>query len=138
LNAEEFRSHLVSSTDLDEATIDCLVEQLNTSVVYISQMLCLINLLLKIGTEDGDGKVSLVSEVLSVGELVAMDWKVGVAVESNLTKKLLSPFVTLKLRIRRTDGEVDTHCVELSIPEFQVRKVPSPNRSNWESIFDRI
>ena len=61
---------------------------------------------------------------LSMGQLVGLEWKLGVAVASSHCDALAAPFVTLVLKVAQRGGGVVHHPMELSIPEFQeFRKV---------------
>lgn len=55
---------------------------------------------------------------LKIGQLISMDWKLGVTTKSNHCKNLNTPFVTISLRISDSDEKITTHSFELSIPEF--------------------
>lgn len=50
-----------------------------------------------------------------------MEWKLGVAMSSSGCKALNVPYVTLKLKVMESPGEVKVHCIELSLKQFQVR-----------------
>ena len=56
---------------------------------------------------------------LSIGKLVAFDWKLRVAMSSNTCKNLITPMVDVRIKISKPDGKVGTHSFSLSMPEFQ-------------------
>lgn len=61
-------------------------------------------------------------KVFSIGQLVDMEWKLSVAVESSNCKKLNTPLVSLLLRTLDDNGKIQAHALELTFPEFQVRR----------------
>eukprot|EP00002_Diphylleia_rotans_P008119 TRINITY_DN1783_c0_g1_i1.p1 TRINITY_DN1783_c0_g1~~TRINITY_DN1783_c0_g1_i1.p1 ORF type:complete len:198 (+),score=40.08 TRINITY_DN1783_c0_g1_i1:50-643(+) len=60
-----------------------------------------------------------IQRLLSVGTLVDMQWKVGVAVQSSNCEALRSPYVSIVLKVADSDGKVHAHPFELTVPEFQ-------------------
>ena len=56
---------------------------------------------------------------LSIGKLVAFDWKLVVGMSSNMCKNLTSSRVDIRLKVSTPDGKVNTHSFYLSLPEFQ-------------------
>lgn len=71
------------------------------------------------GSEAGDAPAAA-ARTLSVGEVVGLDWRVGVALQSSACSDLSSPFVTLKLKVANSDGHVTAYPLELTVPEFNV------------------
>ena len=61
----------------------------------------------------------VVARALSLGKLVGLDWKVGVALESSTCKTLNAPFVTVVLRVQHESGDISSHPMELSLGEYQ-------------------
>lgn len=57
--------------------------------------------------------------MLSVGQLVDMQWKLGMAVSSDTCRSLNSPYVTLLLKIAKPSGQIIQRAFELTIPQFQ-------------------
>ncbi|XP_029967910.1 COMM domain-containing protein 6 [Salarias fasciatus] len=57
--------------------------------------------------------------LLSVGQLVDLQWKLGMAVSSDACRSLNSPYVTLLLKIARPSGEIIQRAFELTVPQFQ-------------------
>ena len=61
------------------------------------------------------------ARTLNIGQLVSMDWKLGVAVQSSSCKALRVPYVSLVMRVADQEGNIESHPMELTVPEFQVR-----------------
>ncbi|KNC47112.1 COMM domain-containing protein 6 [Thecamonas trahens ATCC 50062] len=55
---------------------------------------------------------------IHVGELLSLDWKVGVSVASSTCSSLNTPFVTLLVRVADADGVITSRACELSIAQF--------------------
>lgn len=55
----------------------------------------------------------------SIGQMVDMQWKLGMAVSSDTCRSLNSPYVSLLLKVADTSGEVTYKSFEMSIPQFQ-------------------
>lgn len=75
-------------------------------------------------------------ETLSIGKLVSMETKLGVAVSSDSCKRLNTPFVTLLLKIEDAGGVVTSHSVELSLAQFQtfsksIKEIDALMKSNF-------
>ncbi|XP_065178533.1 COMM domain-containing protein 6-like [Sycon ciliatum] len=62
---------------------------------------------------------SAASKILNVGQLLNIDWKLGMAVSSSSCRGLNTPFVTLLLRVAEPSGNIIERSVEMSVPEFQ-------------------
>ncbi|CAG5865822.1 unnamed protein product [Menidia menidia] len=60
-----------------------------------------------------------VRTMLSVGKLVDMDWKLGMAVSSDTCRSLNLPYVTLLLKILEPSGQICQRSFEMTIPQFQ-------------------
>uniref|UniRef100_A0A3P8S200 COMM domain-containing protein 6 n=1 Tax=Amphiprion percula TaxID=161767 RepID=A0A3P8S200_AMPPE len=60
-----------------------------------------------------------VQAVLSIGQLVDMQWKLGMAVSSDSCRSLNSPYVTLLLKIVEPSGQICQRSFEMTIPQFQ-------------------
>ncbi len=65
---------------------------------------------------------------LRLGQLVALDWKVGVGLASSDCAALGAPFVSLKLRVADASGKERTHALELTLEQFRELE------SNFEQI----
>ncbi|XP_012689445.1 COMM domain-containing protein 6 isoform X1 [Clupea harengus] len=55
----------------------------------------------------------------SIGQMVDMQWKLGMAVSSDTCRSLNSPYVSLLLKVADTSGEVSYKSFEMTIPQFQ-------------------
>lgn len=60
-----------------------------------------------------------VQAMLSIGQLVDMQWKLGMAVSSDSCRSLNSPYVTLLLKIVEPSGQICQRSFEMTIPQFQ-------------------
>ncbi|XP_053184753.1 COMM domain-containing protein 6 [Scomber japonicus] len=58
-------------------------------------------------------------DMLSIGQLVDMQWKLGLAMSSDTCRSLNSPFVSLMLKIAEPSGQISQKCFEMTIPQFQ-------------------
>lgn len=63
------------------------------------------------------------AEVLSIGKLLAMQWQLGVSVQSNHCENLDAPFVSVQLRVEDANRDVSTHSFDLTLLEFKVRSL---------------
>lgn len=57
--------------------------------------------------------------MLSIGQLVDMQWKLGMAVSSDTCRSLNSPYVTLLLKVADPSGHICQKSFEMTIPQFQ-------------------
>ncbi|CAN9497578.1 unnamed protein product [Ophioblennius macclurei] len=57
--------------------------------------------------------------MLSVGQLVDMQWKLGTAVSSDTCRSLNSPYVTILLKVAKPSGQIIQRSFEMTIPQFQ-------------------
>uniref|UniRef100_A0A4W5KNX0 COMM domain-containing protein 6 n=1 Tax=Hucho hucho TaxID=62062 RepID=A0A4W5KNX0_9TELE len=57
--------------------------------------------------------------MLSIGQLVDMQWKLGMAVSSDTCRSLNSPYVSLLLKIADTSGQISQRSFEMTIAQFQ-------------------
>ncbi|XP_067371280.1 COMM domain-containing protein 6 isoform X2 [Channa argus] len=60
-----------------------------------------------------------VQAVLSIGQLVEMQWKLGMAVSSDTCRSLNSPYVCLLLKIVEPSGQILQRSLEMTIAQFQ-------------------
>ncbi|KAG8000535.1 COMM domain-containing protein 6, partial [Nibea albiflora] len=60
-----------------------------------------------------------VQAMLSISQLVDMQWKLGMAVSSDTCRSLNSPYVTLLLKIIEPSGQISQRSFEMTIPQFQ-------------------
>lgn len=57
--------------------------------------------------------------MLSIGQLVDMQWKLGMAVSSDTCRSLNSPYVSLRLKIVEPSGQILHKSFEMTVPQFQ-------------------
>ncbi|XP_022596202.1 COMM domain-containing protein 6 isoform X2 [Seriola dumerili] len=60
-----------------------------------------------------------VQAMLSIGQLVDIQWKLGMAVSSDTCRSLNSPYVSLLLKIIEPSGQICQRSFEMTIPQFQ-------------------
>ncbi|KAJ8404621.1 hypothetical protein AAFF_G00334840 [Aldrovandia affinis] len=60
-----------------------------------------------------------VQAAVSVGQLVDVQWKLGMAVSSDTCRSLNSPYVSLLLKTTDTSGLMSNKSFEMTIPQFQ-------------------
>ena len=65
-------------------------------------------------------KDSSESTIFNVGQLLGLDWKLGVSLSASTCPKLQSPFVSLRMRTQDGSGTLQTKCLELTLDEFNV------------------
>ena len=65
------------------------------------------------------GVLAKPKESFSIGQLVSLDWTLGMSMASSQCDSLLCPFVRLTLQVADADGAVQTQNVELTYDEFQ-------------------
>ncbi|XP_073329808.1 COMM domain-containing protein 6 [Pagrus major] len=56
---------------------------------------------------------------LSISQLVDMQWKLGMAVSSDICRSLNSPYVTLLLKVVEPSGQICQKSFEMTVPQFQ-------------------
>jgi hypothetical protein len=64
------------------------------------------------------------TKAFAVGQLVSLDWKLGVAAEASTVAHVDTPYVTLALRVADPSGAVTATSVVLTVSEFKVRADP--------------
>ncbi|XP_053313607.1 COMM domain-containing protein 6 isoform X2 [Spea bombifrons] len=60
-----------------------------------------------------------IRDLVPVGQLVDVQWKIGMAVSSDTCRSLNHPYVTLVLKVADYSGYITSKVLELTIPEFQ-------------------
>ncbi|XP_069746652.1 COMM domain-containing protein 6 isoform X2 [Narcine bancroftii] len=58
--------------------------------------------------------------MLTVGELVDLQWKLGMAVSSDSCRSLNYPYVTMVLKVADPSGEIIRRSFEMTVPQFQL------------------
>ena len=95
---------------------DALVGELKSSMEWSDGVLAIVQHVWK---EEGQALCDKPKDVLTVGQLVSMDWKLGVSISSSACRSLNSPHVSLLLKVADPAGTVQQHSVEMSVSEFQ-------------------
>ncbi|XP_072300947.1 COMM domain-containing protein 6 [Eucyclogobius newberryi] len=57
--------------------------------------------------------------ILSIGQLVDMQWKLGMAVSSDTCRSLNSPYVMVLLKVADPSGQIHQKSFEMTIQQFQ-------------------
>lgn len=57
-----------------------------------------------------------------MGKLRNFQWKIGVAVASNLCTNLFDPYVSIQFDVQEDDGTINAHTAELSFDQFRELK----------------
>ncbi|XP_062862021.1 COMM domain-containing protein 6 [Trichomycterus rosablanca] len=60
-----------------------------------------------------------VQTMASIGQLVDIQWKLGMAVSSDTCRSLNSPYVSVLMKIADTSGEISYKSFEMTVPQFQ-------------------
>ncbi|XP_011487615.1 COMM domain-containing protein 6 [Oryzias latipes] len=60
-----------------------------------------------------------VQAALRIGQVVDVQWRLGMAVSSDICRSLNSPYVTLLLKIAEPSGLICQKSFEMSVPQFQ-------------------
>ncbi|XP_067419336.1 COMM domain-containing protein 6 isoform X2 [Emydura macquarii macquarii] len=72
------------------------------------------------------GKSISVSEdarnMATVGQIIDIQWKLGMAVSSDSCRSLKYPYVTMTLKVANSSGQIMSKSFEMTIPQFQVHK----------------
>ncbi|XP_038056334.1 COMM domain-containing protein 6-like [Patiria miniata] len=97
---------------------DDLVKELRQSLVWSDSC---IDVIKEVWTEKGKSVCSAqgVNQLLSVGQLVDMQWKLGVAMTSDVCRSLNSTFVMMSLKVADPSGQVTTKSLEMTVAEFK-------------------
>lgn len=57
--------------------------------------------------------------MFSIGQLVDIQWKLGMAVSSDACRSLNSPYVSLLLKVAEPSGQIHQKAFEMTVPQFQ-------------------
>ncbi|XP_058246983.1 COMM domain-containing protein 6 isoform X2 [Hemibagrus wyckioides] len=60
-----------------------------------------------------------VQAVASTGQLVDIQWKLGMAVSSDTCRSLNSPYISVLMKIADTSGEISYKSFEMTVLQFQ-------------------
>ncbi|MBN3319475.1 COMD6 protein, partial [Atractosteus spatula] len=58
--------------------------------------------------------------MINTGQLVDLQWKLGMAVSSDTCRSLNYPYVSMTLKIADTTGQLLSKSFEMTVPQFQV------------------
>jgi hypothetical protein len=75
--------------------------------------------IVKVWASEAAGRKPQTHDAPKLGQLVGIDWKLGVGVASSHCAALRAPFVSLRLRIADAQGHVSHQAVEVSLREFR-------------------
>ena len=64
------------------------------------------------------------TKVFNVGQLVKLDWKLAMAVESSKTKNIETPYISVVAHVSDSTGKIVPHAFDMSFAEFNVSVVP--------------
>ncbi|TFK01643.1 COMM domain-containing protein 6 [Platysternon megacephalum] len=56
----------------------------------------------------------------TVGQIIDIQWKLGMAVSSDSCRSLKYPYVTMTLKVAEPSGQIMSKSFEMTIPQFQV------------------
>lgn len=108
-DVESLRGALENYTDLSEAAIAAVVRSWQAAE----------NDRMDGAPKEEECNIAAVERAFSIGELVGLEWKLGVAISSNRCQNLSAPFVELIFRVADRNGMVSTQHLELTYLEFQ-------------------
>nr|XP_015219989.1 PREDICTED: COMM domain-containing protein 6 isoform X2 [Lepisosteus oculatus] len=57
--------------------------------------------------------------MINIGQLVDLQWKLGMAVSSDTCRSLNYPYVSMTLKIADTTGQLLSKSFEMTVPQFQ-------------------
>jgi hypothetical protein len=107
---------IFKSAASEKASVEDFTAEVKGSSLFKKECAAVLR---EVWRSEGSALLSQTQAPLSVGELVSMDWKVGVATSSSDCKSLNAPYVSLQLKVSESQGQAKTHNVEMSLPEFQ-------------------
>lgn len=107
---------LFKSAASEAVSVESLVSELKSSSQWSESCVAVIRHIWK---EEGPTLCSKSKETLSVGQLVSMDWQLGMAMSSSSCRSLNSPYVTLQLNIADPSGSLQQRTLQMSVSEFQ-------------------
>lgn len=126
VSRDEFAGACTTHTDLSPACVGVLADVLHASAKEDEAAAAAAAAGAAESKADGDGDdddvaapSSSTGRVLSVGNVVGMDWKLGMTVESSHCTDVSAPFVMLLLKVADSNGRVTSYPMELSLPEFR-------------------
>ncbi|XP_043360536.1 COMM domain-containing protein 6 isoform X2 [Dermochelys coriacea] len=97
-------------------------EELSTGLGNVISMLPkhAVQVICHIWNEQGK---SIMSEdarnMATVGQIIDIQWKLGMAVSSDSCRSLKYPYVTMTLKVAELSGQIMSRSFEMTIPQFQ-------------------
>ncbi|XP_069130119.1 COMM domain-containing protein 6-like [Argopecten irradians] len=58
-------------------------------------------------------------QILGVGQLVDLKWKVGMAMSSDTCRNLNSSYVAMAIKVADPSGKITNHNFEMTVQQFQ-------------------
>jgi hypothetical protein len=107
---------LFKSAASEGVSAEELVSELKSSPQWLESSMAVIRHIWK---EEGPALCSKPKETLSVGQLVSMDWQLGMTMSSSSCRSLHSPYLTLQLNVADPSGSLIQRTLQLTIAEFQ-------------------
>ncbi|XP_063300760.1 COMM domain-containing protein 6 [Pelobates fuscus] len=100
LSCEELLSAILRSSKLPKSILQVIRHVWNQEGKYLAEL---------------EG----VKDLMPVGQVVDLQWKIGMAVSSDSCRSLNHPYVTLVLKVADYSGQITSKVLEMTIPEFQ-------------------
>ncbi|XP_002738030.1 COMM domain-containing protein 6-like [Saccoglossus kowalevskii] len=102
----------------EKVSADELIRELKGTLAWTENSLTVIK---HLWSEQGKTLVSsdALQQMLNIGQLVDMKWKLGMAMSSDACRNLNSPYVSMTLNVADSSGRHTTKTFEMTIPEFQ-------------------
>lgn len=57
--------------------------------------------------------LELQQSLLNLGSLIDIEWKIGVGISSSYTRSLDTPFITMRIISRLSNGQIQSNTIEL-------------------------
>ncbi|XP_071786359.1 COMM domain-containing protein 6-like [Asterias amurensis] len=109
---------LFRSAARSKVVAEDLVKELKHSLAWSDGSLSVIK---HLWADQGQSfsSLELANKLLSVGQLVDMQWKLGVAMTSDSCRSLNSTFVVMAIKVADPSGKVTTRSFEMTVAEFK-------------------
>lgn len=101
LSGEQLATQLLMSSAWNEAAVHVIQQEWSEQVRLL-------------GTS-----ASSASQVVNIGQLIDMQWSLGMSMASSNCRNLNSPFVAMLLKVAMPSGSVIERSFEMTIPEFK-------------------
>ncbi|CAI8043426.1 COMM domain-containing protein 6 [Geodia barretti] len=113
LNALTF---LFKSAASEGASVESLVSELKSSMMWSDSCVAVVRHIWK---EEGPALCGKPKETLLVGQLLSMDWQLGMAMSSSSCRSLNSPYLTLQFNLADPSGALRKKTLQMTVAEFQ-------------------